>query len=363
MKPLKYVLMLLALCEVFFLQCEENTNLHINNEPRVVVSGGKYGYIDDEGKFVIPAMFFWSEGFYNGLADTYICGRMVKIDRTLNVYSMKKAGVGELIPWKEGSKTGFVDSHGNFKIPPSFDEVLPFAEGLAAAKARGKWGFVDTSGKWVISPQFDEAYYFDDGVANVSINDEQAIINKDGKVIYRGSGFLTKAGNNRIPVFAGDKYGFIDREGRVAIPFAYDSVLGFSEGLSAVEKAGKWGYIDTQGNLVIPFDFDFADFFALGLAPVRSGSDSGFIDTRGKYVFHLPFESSSGFSFSEPARFWTKDNQFGYVTRSGHVIWGPTREMPDHYPILGFSKDDEKISCQGIPDHVRRKVELLPKNQ
>jgi hypothetical protein len=35
---------------------------------------------------------------------------------------------------REGQKFGLVNEHGQFAIAPSFDDVLPFREGLAAAK-------------------------------------------------------------------------------------------------------------------------------------------------------------------------------------------------------------------------------------
>src|SRR5438309_11968463 len=86
------------------------------SNPLVVVKNGRYGFIDQQGNFVIPAVFLWSEGFFKGLARTYICGRTVQIDSSGKVYSIKKAPNGELIGWKKYGKVGFVDSHGNFKI-------------------------------------------------------------------------------------------------------------------------------------------------------------------------------------------------------------------------------------------------------
>ncbi|MGZ4788925.1 MAG: hypothetical protein ACXVZX_10435 [Terriglobales bacterium] len=57
---------------------------------------------------------------------------------------------------------------------------------------------------------------------------------------------------------------------------------------------------------------------------------------------------------------WTHDQKFGYITLSGKVIWGPTPGTPDHAPIFGWSEQDRKASCEGIPDRVRDVVQAFP---
>lgn len=52
------------------------------------------------------------------------------------------------------------------------------------------------------------------------------------------------------------KWGFADEDGKIVIPFEYDEVRNFSEGLAAVkvinhEGIPEWGYIDQSGNIVI----------------------------------------------------------------------------------------------------------------
>ncbi len=49
----------------------------------------------------------------------------------------------------------------------------------------------------------------------------------------------------------GDKWGFIDQQGALAIGLQFDDVSSFSEGLAGVKEGDKWGFIDKQGALVI----------------------------------------------------------------------------------------------------------------
>jgi hypothetical protein len=59
-----------------------------------------------------------------------------------------------------------------------------------------------------------------------------------------------------------------------AIAPQYDDATSFSGSLAAVKKDGKWGYIDTDGNVVIPFQYDVAYAFNEGYAVVGIAIDS-----------------------------------------------------------------------------------------
>jgi hypothetical protein len=55
--------------------------------------------------------------------------------------------------------------------------------------------------------------------------------------------------------------------------------------MAAVRYADRWGYIDKTGKLAINPQFDDARPFSLGLAPVESGGAWGYIDRSGKLVW------------------------------------------------------------------------------
>ncbi|QZY57530.1 WG repeat-containing protein [Crassaminicella profunda] len=48
-----------------------------------------------------------------------------------------------------------------------------------------------------------------------------------------------------------DKYGFINKEGKLIIKAEYDKVRSFSEGLAPVKINGRWGYIDKNGEKIL----------------------------------------------------------------------------------------------------------------
>ena len=62
----------------------------------------------------------------------------------------------------------------------------------------------------------------------------------------------------------------------------------FSEGLAAIKKNNKWGFIDKNGKLVIPLKYDDVDYFRPnGLCAVTIKGKSGFIDKFGKETIKI----------------------------------------------------------------------------
>jgi hypothetical protein len=328
-------------------------------DPLVVVQDGKYGYIDHEGRIVIKPQFIWGTWFSKGLATVYLCGREVSIDRTGKILPKRIALEGELVPKPKDKKVGFVDSSGEFRIAPTFDDVMPFAESLAAVKVGPKWGFINSAGEFVIPPRFKYAFYFLEGIGTAIADEGYVLIDKAGEVIAVGESHANVA-QGRIPFTRGGRSGFLDMKGSVAVPFVYDAVSQYSEGLAAVEQQGKWGFIDRDGQVVIPLEFDKVSEFSKGLAPAKRGERTGFIDHTGRFAFELPFEYSDGFIADDVAIFWTVDSRTGYLNTSGRVIWGPARGGPDHKPLLGWTDEDKRKSCEGVPQAVREMIVRFP---
>ena len=75
-----------------------------------------------------------------------------------------------------------------------------------------------------------------------------------------------KETSNLFPVKKGGKFGYIDRTGKVIIPFKFDDAWQFSEGLASVKIGEKRGYINENGKIVIEPQFDWANSFFEGLA-------------------------------------------------------------------------------------------------
>jgi hypothetical protein len=214
-------------------------------------------------------------------------------------------------------KWGFIDKTNKVVIPLTLDGADDFSEGMAAVGSRFgvvnadlKWGYIDIKGKLVIPCEYDGMTPFSEGVAMVKVT-----VGKGDDAVIRPV-FIDRMGkrlNKEVYEFAspfqggfapvvklGDedmKWGFIDKTGKLAIPFAHsltggdEAIIGFSEGLCPTKK----GYIDTTGKLVISFpkngELAEASLFKNGVATFAlfNGQGEGFkytmIDKTGKILW------------------------------------------------------------------------------
>ncbi len=179
-----------------------------------VTDAGKFGYIGKSGKMVIPPQFETVGPFCEGLAYADADGKQGYIDKSgkmviLGEEFVRARGFSEGLAAAVGKndKYGFIDKTGKFVIPPQFERVGDFYEGLAAvwpvdASWPGNLAYINQSGQMVIksmstfpnSPmksEFDLHHYrFCGGVARVNLGKEEdedagGYINKEGKFIWR----------------------------------------------------------------------------------------------------------------------------------------------------------------------------------
>lgn len=84
-------------------------------------------------------------------------------------------------------------------------------------------------------------------------------------------------------------WGYIDKQGRMAIVPAYEHASRFQNGLAAVSQGHLWGYIDTKGQWAIKPRYTRATGFnAEGTALVEDGELNLLIDRQGKVVKTFP---------------------------------------------------------------------------
>ncbi len=95
----------------------------------------------------------------------------------------------------------------------------------------------------------------------------------------------------------------------------------FSEGLAGVRIGNKVGYIDSKGTLAIKPQFDKCEPFSEGLALV--GVEQQYIDHSGKMVIDVPLvEFFRLRSFSEGLAEVERDGKVGYINRQRSLVIG-----------------------------------------
>jgi hypothetical protein len=195
------------------------------------VKYGQCGYINHEGRFVVPPMYSVAGGFSSGRAYVVKDKKVFFIDKTgKKIFELPEnlfvlTNTDEQIEYHKPTRYAFDDG------------LLPVSlVGQGEGKEVG--GFINTDGKIVIPLKFKIRHGFSEGLALVS---------------------------------QGEKLFFIDTNGKKAFDLSsdIDTADRFSEGLSRVYSQGKYGYIDKVGNVVISPQFSLAGHFSSGLAAVQ----------------------------------------------------------------------------------------------
>jgi hypothetical protein len=131
------------------------------------------------------------------------------------------------IPVSRNGKHGYLDLQGRVVIPLKYDDALTFFHGLAPVKKGDKWGYIDRSGREVLAFKFDEAGEFRGGLAAVRIGSKSGFIDGGGTFAFyldfqNAPGFYTHDAEALVSTDSlsrfwtkDDKFGYVNSSGKV----------------------------------------------------------------------------------------------------------------------------------------------------
>lgn len=225
---------------------------------------GKWGFINTSGKIAIACQYDNVTEFREGLAAVEIDGN-----------------------WH------YINQRGKEVFEEEYEDALYFSEGLAAVKKDGKWGFIDKNGNLKIDFQYEDAGNFSEGKAAVANTidgyQEWAYINAENEVVVdyelysatEGRLVLVGEFQDGYALVTSDLYCLINEEGKEVLGnnsffltgwSTYSIESGWIEAYdytddSMTEK--KYGFVDINGRIKVPFIFEYVSEIHGDLAAVR----------------------------------------------------------------------------------------------
>ena len=249
----------------------------------------------------LPAFFLWASGFAS-----------IKI--TSNYFRDHR-----VIPKLSSGKYGLVDVDGQQVVPPQWDSVGSFSQGLFTCSVGEKYGYANLKGEMVIPPQWAEARPFSGGYAVVRAGKEGklSVIDKTGKII--SDAVWDEVSRLRA-------FGSADFPDQLSA-FNYQPP-GFVPGVFWVSLNKKWGLYDFAKNAPAgQLQWDrLGDAFRNGRAWVQRDGKYGMIDLAGMVVLEPVWEGER--PGSPPIR----AGNFIKATKDGKTGWWPlegTTALPD----------------------------------
>lgn len=213
-----------------------------------------YEYINEDGEkaFEMPFAVDNAESFSDGVARLFQSAKEDQefgtyhfIDKKGNIliskscYSLDYARKDAYIIYQNYAY-GLIDQHGQELLPAIYTEIKALNEHKILLRE-------DTSDLINIVH-----YIFD--LDSKQIKKLPYIIRYyESKPIYGLLG-AWKYQEDLLPDTLEPKYGFVNLDGEISIPFEYDEVGEFKEGRAWVKKGEKYAFIDLKGNIIIPFE-------------------------------------------------------------------------------------------------------------
>lgn len=155
-------------------------------------------------------------------------------------------------------------------------------------------------------------------------------------------GYLDTAGNTAIPfnfsyaedfqngyaeVAKGDRHGFIRPDGSFAVAPAYDEVSAFRNGFAPVIQDKKYGLVNTKGELVIPTEYTKLSFARDGIVRAQRGRAWGVLSTEGETI--VPFENAYVGTFVNGVAKIRRNGMYGFVRTDGSYLLKPSIRCND----------------------------------
>ncbi len=260
---------------------------------------GKYGYIDKNGKLVIPYEFIKAKDFKNGygqISNGHFWALINKKgEKISDWYEVIHDFQGECAIVEKLGNYGFIDKNGRF-IGKWYNSIEPIGYGLYKVEKYGKYGIVNNTG-YLITQWFDKIYQFKNGYLKVEKNGKYAYLNNIGAMVIGWYDNVSDVIDDIIFIHENGKVAFYNTTKFFQSEF-YDSLTTFTEGIAIAMKNGKFGYIKKDGTKITDFEFDYASPFNAGLAAVIKNNKTAYIDKNGK-VF-LGWFDRKQYYFKEP---------------------------------------------------------------
>jgi len=173
---------------------------------------------------------------------------------------------------------------------------------------------------------------FSEGLGRIKVGDKWGFIDKTGKIVIEPQ--FIEAGDfsdGLAPVEANGKWGFIDKNGKKAIELQFSFAGVFSQGVAFVGHQGKIACIDKSGKVLFLKDYFEIQKFSDGLAAIHQSGKWGFVDKAGENVIAPKFDSVR--EFSEDTAAVRIGNKWGFINKKGDFVVEP------RFPFAGnFSK-------------------------
>ena len=169
-------------------------------------------------------------------------------------------------PFIEGKRWGYIDAQGAWKIPATFDSALAVFEGDRVPVQRdGKWGWIDRAGQWVVPPICTRLNWSPppEGAQLLTVGKKKGILGRDGSVVLEINYDDIFLSGDRAWVRSAGRLGLFALEGhwilRPSLKWPVGAALPHplnADGVAWFRRGDRWGLLSSEGKLLFTARFE-----------------------------------------------------------------------------------------------------------
>lgn len=257
----------------------------------------KYGYVDINGKVIIPFIYDNATKFKDGVA---------------------VVTKGEVF-----TKEYLIDIKGNILNKKEYEKIYFFNDDykIHSVKNKDYYGVIDDNGKEILPVIYDE----------ISITKNIIQVKKDKKIMYFNNCSVikeVKLDKNVEFFYLGEgiyeitnkngESGIMDEKNNFLTEIKYNGISNFYKGKAIVKYKNKYIVIDSTGKELYEIKDSRIDLNCIGKYIISGKAKKGFIDWKGKTVIEKKYDLVENFvdGYSKVC----KNNRFGIIDETGKEI-------------------------------------------
>ncbi|MBY0424864.1 MAG: WG repeat-containing protein, partial [Cytophagales bacterium] len=236
-------------------------------------SVGKWGFINTNGKLVIPPQFSTISDFEHGTCIVSLSNKgyqvidpsgNLRLEKFYHKIERDETNDSLFLVQEPGSSKGLLNKYYKISISPRFMDIRAVSEGMFSAKGRtNKWAFYHIDGKPLTDSIYTNIRPFTNGYAAVS---------------QKG------------------KWGIIDSVGITVVPPTYTNISDIYTHRYFAEVKDNVKIFDTNGKTVTSKHADYVKYLGNGTLIAAKGDKKGLLNLEGKWIVEPIYESISGWS-------------------------------------------------------------------
>ncbi|MEM1327384.1 MAG: WG repeat-containing protein [Bacteroidota bacterium] len=199
---------------------------------------------------------------------------------------------GNFIIVQQNNDFGLHQLNGQQILRPIATELQAFDDHIYIYRKDGLWGAVDDTGKQLFAPEYEAYEVIGMNAIQLKQGANTLLYTTDRRQLIKGYFYqqFLPFSDDLFLVQQKQKFGLIDREGRLRLPAAFEEIQPYGTALFRVREGQLWGIVDQQANETLANFYDYIAPLQGGIALVIKNGQYGVLDRNAQISVPIQYD-------------------------------------------------------------------------